>query len=64
MPWPESPLADLRWHWGSAYLITRPEPGIWIAQRRDSSGTLRAADPGKLLLRIRDDYARQPIPRQ
>jgi hypothetical protein len=56
-------LADLRWHWGGAYRISYPAPGVWIAQRRNSKGTLRAATPEALLTLIRDDYARQPVPR-
>ena len=28
------PLAELRWHYGSAYLISHPEPDVWIAQHR------------------------------
>lgn len=35
MSTPDEPLADLRHHWGSAYLIEHLGPGVWVAQRRD-----------------------------
>ena len=40
-------LADLQWHWGSAYLITGAA-GHWVAQRRDDGWTLIASGPGEL----------------
>lgn len=61
--WDELETGNLRFHWGSAYIITRPGPDIWLAQRRDDYRTLRAADPDTLLSLIRDDYARRPVPR-
>ena len=56
-------LNDLRWHWGSAYLIHNPEPDVWIAQRRDNRDTIRAGTPGELRDRIVEDYAARPVPR-
>jgi hypothetical protein len=55
-------LAELRWHWGSAYLVEQLG-GRWVAQRRDSHATVSARDPGQLLGLIRDDYRRHPVPR-
>jgi hypothetical protein len=40
-------LADLQWHWGSAYLITGAA-GHWLAQRRDNGRTLTASSPDGL----------------
>jgi hypothetical protein len=58
------PLAELRWHYGSAYLISHPEPDVWIAQRRDDREVLRADSPGELLEKIRADYAAHPVSRR
>jgi hypothetical protein len=57
-------LAELRHHYGSAYIITRPRPDVWIAQRRDTRETLRADSPAELLDRIRADYAERPVSRR
>lgn len=57
-----SPLADLRHHWGEAYLISGTI-GCWRAQRRDDRRTLTAEDPELLREAIRDDYARKPVSR-
>ena len=57
-------LSELRWHWGSAYLIEHPEPDVWLAQRRDDRSVLRAESAGELLDRIRADYAERPVSRQ
>jgi len=57
-----SPLADLRHHWGEAYLI-HGIIGHWRAQRRDDRRTLTAEDPETLREVIRTDYARKPVPR-
>jgi hypothetical protein len=58
-------LAELlEWHWGSAYLITNPEAGVWVAQRRDDRGTLRAATVDELWDAIRADYAARPVRRE
>jgi hypothetical protein len=55
-------LDDLRFHWGSAYLIELLG-GRWIAQRRDSHATMSAEGPDQLLDLIRTDYATHPVPR-
>jgi hypothetical protein len=57
-------LPDLRYHWGSAYLISHPKLGLWIAQRRDTRETLRAESASELLEKIRADYARHPVSRR
>lgn len=60
----EAPLEDLRWHWGSAYLIHYFKTADkWVAQRRDSQATISAGSAGELRQMITDDYARRPVPR-
>ena len=60
----DEPLADLRHHWGEAYLIEHPGPDVWVAQRRDRSrSTIGAKNPAELLEKIRVDYATRPVPR-
>ena len=56
-------VGDLQWHWGSAYLIASPMPGIWLAQRRDTHQTLKAEDPEALRQLIYQDYFKHPVPR-
>lgn len=56
-------LQDLRYHWGSCYLIAHPGPDRWVAQRLDDRATLTAADPESLRVAIRADYVRKPVPR-
>jgi hypothetical protein len=56
-------LADLRHHYGAAYAVSHPAPDVWTAQRRDTREMLRAADPETLRGLIRDDCARNPVPR-
>jgi len=57
-------LDDLRFHWGSAYLIEYfPGSGRWVAQRRDSHATMSADGPALLLELIREDYRKHPVPR-
>ena len=56
-------LADLQWHWGSAYLITGAA-GHWVAQRRDDMRTLAASGPDGLRELITEDYAEQPVSRE
>ncbi len=56
-------LAELRHHYGSAYLISHPEPDVWLAQRRDTRETLRAESASELLEKIRADYAAHPVSR-
>ena len=57
-------LGELKYHWGSAYLISHPEPGVWLAQRRDTCETPRAASAAGLLEKIRDDHAQRPVSRR
>ena len=60
----DTDLGDLRWHWGSAYRIQHwPVPRLWLAQRRDTGETVKAADPTELRDRIRADYFARPVPR-
>jgi len=56
-------LDELRWHWGSAYLISHPCLDVWLAQRRDDRDAIRAGTPGELHDRIVDDYTARPVPR-
>lgn len=58
-------LDDLRWHWGSAYLIHHLGPDLWLAQRRDHSrAVVKAEDPETLRERIKADYEAKPVPRK
>jgi hypothetical protein len=57
-------LDELRLHWDTAYSITHPEPGVWLAQRRDNRATLRAATAEGLFDAIRADYREHPVPRE
>jgi hypothetical protein len=59
----DEPLNALRWHWGSAYVISRPAPDAWIAQRRDSRETLRDQTPLGLRSKIIADYTARPVSR-
>jgi hypothetical protein len=59
----DNELAELRWHWSSAYAITHPRLRTWLAERRDTHEVLRAATADELLDLIRDDYADRPVPR-
>ena len=57
-------LAELEFHWGSAYRISRDENGTWGAARRDRLGRqFTAPDAEGLGKMIRDDYAANPVPR-
>jgi hypothetical protein len=58
------PLAELRHHWGSAYVIEQLGKDLYLAQRRDDRAVLRAESPGELLEKIRDDYAVHPVSRR
>jgi hypothetical protein len=60
---PDEPMNALWWHWGSAYVITHPEPGEWIAQRRDTRETLRADTPTGLRDAILADYMARKVSR-
>lgn len=57
-------LSELRWHWGSAYLIEHPRLRTWLAERRDDRTMLRAESADELLDRIRADYAAHPVSRR
>ena len=59
---PATPAA--RRHWGDAYLIHYfPEPGRWVAQRRDSHAMMSARSADGLLDLMRADYAARPVSR-
>jgi hypothetical protein len=60
--WSE-PLAALRWHWGSAYIINCARLGRWTAERRDNHETLRDGTPLGLRDKIIADYAARPVSR-
>lgn len=57
-----TPLGDLCWHWGGAYVITGII-GAWRAERRDDGRVLTANDPEKLRRAIIADYTAKPVPR-
>jgi hypothetical protein len=59
----DSHLDDLKWHWGSAYVIGHMAADLWLAQRRDDRKVLHADSPEKLLELIRADYAKRPVNR-
>ncbi len=59
---PTVDLPYLRWHWGSAYRITR-DRGCWSARRLDGLGMFTAKSGIELRDLIRLDYARQKVPR-
>jgi hypothetical protein len=62
--WWQPPLEELRWHWGSAYVIWYAiERDVWLAERRDDHETLRASSAGGLRDTIAADYAARPVPR-
>lgn len=56
-------LAELEFHWGSAYHLAVTD-GVCTAWRRDGKGgTLTSAVPEGLRLLIVADYAAMPVPR-
>jgi hypothetical protein len=59
----DEPLRALKWNWDEAYIISRPEPGVWIAERRDNHETLRDETPFGLREKIIADYAERPVRR-
>jgi hypothetical protein len=61
--WTTTPLDELRWHWGEAYLIDCLSDYRWVAQRRDNRETLRADGPEELRDLIVADYTAQPVSR-
>lgn len=62
-PWDEVALESLVHHWGDAYAVTCPEPGVWVAQRRDTRETLKAGSAEDLFNAIHADYEKRPVPR-
>jgi hypothetical protein len=56
-------LQELRWHWGSAYVIAG-DIGSYTATRRDTGAVLRADTPNELYDVIRQDYMRKHVPRR
>jgi hypothetical protein len=48
-------LAELRWHWDSAYKIDC-DAGVWTARWTDGTDTLAAGTAYKLRALIRADY--------
>jgi len=59
----DEPLDALRWHWGSAYIISCHGTGLWIAQRRDTRETLRGGTPLGLRDKIIANYTARPVSR-
>jgi hypothetical protein len=60
-------LADLRHHWGDAYVIVSGGKHAWSARRMDDpegSAVLKASSPERLLELIRLDYQSSPVPRR
>jgi hypothetical protein len=55
-------LADLRNHWGSAYEISIGHEQF-IAVRRDGKGVIASSSVRELWRLIREDYNRNPVPR-
>lgn len=55
-------LADLRYHWGEAYVITWQD-GRFTAARMDDHRVIPAATAAGLFEALRRDYAEQPVPR-
>jgi hypothetical protein len=53
-------LADLRWHWDTAYEISEVL-GVWRAVRLDNGRTVIAGDPEELRALIIRDYTRDPV---
>jgi hypothetical protein len=58
----EADLADLRWHWDSAYVISY-EAGMFVAVRRDNGACVRRGEAEALHLEIAADYRAMPVPR-
>lgn len=56
-------LAELRYHWGSAYVIDG-DIGHYTATRRDNGLVLHAETPNDLYAVIRRDYMSYPVPRR
>jgi hypothetical protein len=55
-------IVDLKNHWQSAYFISGSD-GRYVAVRRDGKGTLTASSVAELWRMIREDYRKDPVPR-
>jgi len=55
-------LAELSFHWGSAYRITF-EAGAFVAERRDTGARVRCGTAADLHAEILADYHAMPVPR-
>jgi len=53
-------LADLRYHWGEAYIITLAH-GMFRAERCDDGAAVSSVTAAGLRVLIRDDYAARPV---
>jgi hypothetical protein len=56
-------LADLRLHWGRAYVITW-QSGQFCTERRDTGAVVRKSTAAELYVEIRADYDALPVARQ
>jgi hypothetical protein len=56
-------LADLFWHWGSAYRITWDARTGFRAARRDNGAAISTPTGADLFEEIRVDYTARPVPR-
>lgn len=56
-------LADLQFHWGSAYAIAGAA-GCWVARRRDNGRLINAGGPDGLRELLAADYRAEPVPRE
>jgi|ERR1017187_1822308 hypothetical protein len=56
-------LADLFWHWGSAYRITWDARTGFRAARRDNGAAVSTMTGADLFEEIRVDYTARPVPR-
>jgi hypothetical protein len=56
-------LADLQFHWGSAYAIAGAA-GCWVARRRDNGRLINAGGPDGLRELLAADYQTSPVPRE
>jgi len=53
-------LANLRYHWGSAYRISW-QAGQFCAERLDNGARVRTSTASKLSAEIRTDYSAMPV---
>jgi hypothetical protein len=60
--WWETPLGELRFHWGAAYQIDYRH-GMFTAVRRDDGSAISRDDAADLLEEIRRDYQCRPVRR-